>query len=145
VINCSLIHEQILFKFAVNILQVTAWVTYFLCSRTARTRASARVRAGAWLKHSLIFGRILFNVAGHILHMTTSYMGYILIMFTHSRHRRQHIKSISMYSIVNVYEGTTHIYRYKYLPRHISILLLSQGSDFRLFLCKSCCLQTRTH
>jgi hypothetical protein len=47
------------------------------------TRASARVRARAWLTHSRIFGRILFKFAGHILQMTTSYMGYIRIMFTH--------------------------------------------------------------
>jgi hypothetical protein len=38
------------------------------------------------VKHSLAFGRILFKLAGHILQMTTSYMGYILIMFTHRSH-----------------------------------------------------------
>jgi hypothetical protein len=41
-------------------------------------------RARARLKHSLIFGRILFKFAGHMLQMTKSYMGYILIMFTHA-------------------------------------------------------------
>jgi hypothetical protein len=49
----------------------------------------ARVRARAWLKHSLIFGRILFKFAGHILQMTTSYMGYIRIMFTHRAHMHE--------------------------------------------------------
>jgi hypothetical protein len=47
------------------------------------------VRARAWLKHSLILGRILFKFAGHILQITTSYMGYILIMFTHRGHTRE--------------------------------------------------------
>jgi hypothetical protein len=51
-----------------------------------RARASAHVRASAWYKHSLIFRRILFKFAGHILQMTTSYMGYTLI-FTHRGHK----------------------------------------------------------
>jgi hypothetical protein len=55
-----------------------------------RARASARVRARAWLKHSRIFGRILFKFAGHILQMTTIYMGYIRIMFTHRGHMHEH-------------------------------------------------------
>jgi hypothetical protein len=40
------------------------------------------------LKHSLLFGRILFKFAGHILQMTTRYMVYILIMFAHRWHAR---------------------------------------------------------
>jgi hypothetical protein len=51
----------------------------------------ACVQACVWLKHSLIFGRILFKFAGHILHITTSYMGYIFIMFTHRGHVRKHV------------------------------------------------------
>jgi hypothetical protein len=34
--------------------QHVAWTIYFSCSLTARTRASERVRARAWLKHTLI-------------------------------------------------------------------------------------------
>jgi hypothetical protein len=48
-----------------------------------------RVQARAWLKHSRIFGRILFKFAGHILQMTASYMGYIGIMFTHRGHTHE--------------------------------------------------------
>jgi hypothetical protein len=33
------------------------------------------------VKKPIIFGRILFKLDVHILQMTTSYMGYILIMF----------------------------------------------------------------
>jgi hypothetical protein len=61
--------ERILSKFAGNILQLTT-----------------RVRAGAWLRHALIYGQILFKCDGHILHMTTSDMRYILIMFKHRVH-----------------------------------------------------------
>jgi hypothetical protein len=46
-----------------------------------RTCASARV-----VKHSIIFVRILFKFDGHILQMTTSYVGYILNMFKHRVH-----------------------------------------------------------
>jgi hypothetical protein len=44
-----------------------------------------RVRALV-VKHSLIFGWVLFKFAGHILQMTISYMGYVLFMFTHRIH-----------------------------------------------------------
>jgi hypothetical protein len=50
---------------------------------THRAHACEPVQARVWLKHSLIFGRILFKFARHIQQITTSYMGYILIMFTH--------------------------------------------------------------
>jgi hypothetical protein len=43
--------------------------------------ASARM-----VKHSIIFGRILFKFDVHILQMTTNYMGYILSMFKHRVH-----------------------------------------------------------
>jgi hypothetical protein len=46
-----------------------------------RACASARV-----VKHSILFGRILFKFDGHILQMTTSYMGYILNMFKNRVH-----------------------------------------------------------
>jgi hypothetical protein len=68
-------------------LHQVAWVTYFSCSLTARMPASAGVRACALLKH-LIFGRILFKFAVHILQIITSYMSYIL-MFTHRGHARK--------------------------------------------------------
>jgi hypothetical protein len=58
-----------------------AWAMCFACSSTARTRASARV-----VTHSIIFRRIFFKFAVHILQMTTSYMSYILIIFTHRAH-----------------------------------------------------------
>jgi hypothetical protein len=76
VIMHSLIYGRFLFKFAVNILQITtSSMGYVLFMFTHRAHALV-------VKQSLIFGRILFKFAGHILHMTTSYMGYILIMFT---------------------------------------------------------------
>jgi hypothetical protein len=79
VIKHSLIYGPTLFKFAVNILQITTssmgYVLFMFVSRL--------------VKHSLIFGRILFKFAGHILQMTTSYMGYTLIMFTHRGHTRE--------------------------------------------------------
>jgi hypothetical protein len=80
VIKHSLIYGPLLFKFAVNILQITtSSMGYVLFMFTHRAHT---------LKHSLIFGRILFKFAGHILQMTTRYMGYILIMFTHRGHTR---------------------------------------------------------
>jgi hypothetical protein len=60
------------------------------CSLTACMRASARVQVSAWLTHSRIFGRTLFKFAWHILQMTTSYMG-ILIMFTHRGHTHERV------------------------------------------------------
>jgi hypothetical protein len=79
VINCSLIYGRFLFKFAVNILQITtSSKCYVLFMFTHRAHAcesecesacsSARV-----VKHSIIFRRILFKFDGHILLMTTSY------------------------------------------------------------------------
>jgi hypothetical protein len=50
---------------------------------TVYVHSPARVPARAWLKHSIISGQIRFKFAAHILQMTTSYMGCILIMFTH--------------------------------------------------------------
>jgi hypothetical protein len=52
-----------------------------LSSSCERACASARE-----IKRPLIYGRTLFKFAGHILHMTTSYMGYTLIRFTHRGH-----------------------------------------------------------
>jgi hypothetical protein len=46
-----------------------------------RACSNARV-----IKQSIIFERILFKYDRHILQMTTSYMGYILIMFNHCVH-----------------------------------------------------------
>jgi hypothetical protein len=49
---------------------------------TLRAHACERVFASARVvKQSLVFGRILFKFAGHILEITSS-MGYVLIMFT---------------------------------------------------------------
>jgi hypothetical protein len=53
-----------------------AWATYFPCSYTARMRASARMG-----KRSHIFGRILSKFGKHNM-LTTSYIGYILVMYT---------------------------------------------------------------
>jgi hypothetical protein len=82
----SLAYGRILFKFAVNILQVTSismGCVLFMFTHRVFERACASARV---VKHSLIFRWILFKVAGHILQMTTSYMGYILIMFTYRAH-----------------------------------------------------------
>jgi hypothetical protein len=57
----------------------------YACERAC---ASARV-----VKHSIIFGRIIFKLAGHMLKMTTSYMGYILIMFTYRGHARERTRA----------------------------------------------------
>jgi hypothetical protein len=88
---CSWVfHEQFMglsaVVFAVNILQITtSSMGYVLFIFThcvhACEHASARV-----VKHSLIFGRILFKFAGHIQQMTISYMGYILNVFMHRAH-----------------------------------------------------------
>jgi hypothetical protein len=83
VIKHSLIYGPILFKFAVNILQITtSSMGYVLVMLTHRAHVYQRARASAWLKHSLIFGRIFFKFAGHLLHMTT-FKDYVLFMFTH--------------------------------------------------------------
>jgi hypothetical protein len=87
VIKRSLIYGRIVFTLAVNILHKShqvAWAAFFSYLRTALARARACVQEGAWLKHSVIFGQILFKFAGDILKMTPSYMGYILIRFTYS-------------------------------------------------------------
>jgi hypothetical protein len=87
VIKHWLNYEPILFKFAVNILYITpssmGYVRFMFIHRARACNLSRTRGTHAWLKHSLIFGRILFKFAGHILQMTTSYMGYILIMFMH--------------------------------------------------------------
>jgi hypothetical protein len=60
---------------------------------THRARAYEHVCASARVvKHSIIFGRILFKCDGHILQMTTSYMGYILNMCTRVCARARVIK-----------------------------------------------------
>jgi hypothetical protein len=73
-----------------------AWATYFSCPHTAHMRASARVRARVCeracasarvVKHSLIFGRILFKLAGSILQITTSSVAYVLFYIHASRAR----------------------------------------------------------
>jgi hypothetical protein len=52
---------------------------YVLFMFTHRAHACERACASARVfKHSLIFGRILFKLAGQILQMTTRYMGYII-------------------------------------------------------------------
>jgi hypothetical protein len=59
----------------------------FMFTHSAHSqRARTRARVLAWLRHSLIFLRFLFKFGGHILQMTTSYMGYILVMFSHRGH-----------------------------------------------------------
>jgi hypothetical protein len=81
-----------------HILQVTSssiGYVFLIFMHRARARARACVRAGAWLKYSLIFGMILFKFAAHMLKMTTSYMGYILIMFTYGGHARARVMNCS--------------------------------------------------
>jgi hypothetical protein len=85
VIKHSLIYGRTLFKFAVNILQITTssmGYVLFMFTHRAHMRASSRV------VKTFIFGRILFKFAGHILQMNTRYMGYTLIMFTNRGHTR---------------------------------------------------------
>ena len=98
VVKHSLIYGPTLFKFAVNILQITTssmgYVLFMITHRAhacERTHASARVRARECVRalgktHSLIFGRILFKFAVYILQMTTRYMGYTL--YLHAPHVR---------------------------------------------------------
>jgi hypothetical protein len=57
-----------------------------------RTCTSARV-----VKHAITFGRILFKFDGHILQMTTSYMGYILNMFKHQISRGYNLHDLFIY------------------------------------------------
>jgi hypothetical protein len=85
VITHSLIYGRILFKFAVNILQVTSSsmgnVLFMFTHRAhACERACATERV---VKHSLIYGPTLFKFAVNILHITTSSMVYVLFMITH--------------------------------------------------------------
>jgi hypothetical protein len=79
VITCLLIYGRFLLQFAVNILH-KARATFFSCSRTMRTRGSARVRASARLNIPLSLDGLSSNV------MTSSNMGYILIIFKHRLH-----------------------------------------------------------
>jgi hypothetical protein len=67
--------------------------TYYTSQQVARATFMFTHRAHAYertcasvVKYSIIFGRILFKFDGHILHMTTSYMGYILNMIKHRMH-----------------------------------------------------------
>jgi hypothetical protein len=81
-----------------------------------RTRASSRV-----VKHSFIFGRILFKFAEHILQMTTRYMGYILIMSTYRGHaceracasareiKHSHIYGRILFKFVGTYYKWPHV------------------------------------
>jgi hypothetical protein len=68
-----------------NILQTTTsskGYVLFMLTHRAHTCERACV-SGCVVTHSIISGRILFKFDGHILQMTTIYMGYIHIMFKH--------------------------------------------------------------
>jgi hypothetical protein len=87
-ITHSLINGPILYKFAVNILQVTSSsmgsVLFMFTHRAhACEHACATERV---VKHSLIYGPTLFKFAVNILQITTSSMGYVLFMITHHAH-----------------------------------------------------------
>jgi hypothetical protein len=57
---------------------------YFSLSRTACTRASAHLRARAWLTVRLFMDGFSWGEFGvNILHLTTSSKVYVLFMFTH--------------------------------------------------------------
>jgi hypothetical protein len=75
-INRSPMYGQILFKLAVNILQITtSSIVYVLFMSMHRAH-----------KHVLIFRRFLFKFAVNILRITTNSMGCALFMFTHRIH-----------------------------------------------------------
>jgi hypothetical protein len=112
VIKHSLIYGPTLFKFAVNILQITTSSMGYvlLCSLTvvktftylwtdslqicwAHTTDDHKLHGlHAYYVHaprdncSLIYGRFLFKFGVNILHITTSSKGYVLFMFTHRAH-----------------------------------------------------------
>jgi hypothetical protein len=80
VIKHSLIYGPIVFKFAVKKLQITASIMVFLLFKFTHRDA----HASAWLKaFTYLWTDTLQICWAH----TTSYMGYILIMFTHARVR----------------------------------------------------------
>jgi hypothetical protein len=75
-------------KFAGNIIRPISGKDYVLFIVTRRVYACKRASASACvITHSLIYGRINFKFAVNILQMTTSYMGYTLIV-THRGHTR---------------------------------------------------------
>jgi hypothetical protein len=84
VIKHSLIYGRILFKFAVNRLQITtSSIGCILVMFTHRVHACDRVRLRVRVRvvqRSLIFGRIVFKFAGNILQITTRSICYILFM-----------------------------------------------------------------
>jgi hypothetical protein len=91
VVKHSLIYGPTLFKFAVNILQITtSSMGYVLFMITHHACECARIRA-LGKTHSLIFGRILFKFSGYILQMTTSYMGYTLYLHAPRAHARARV------------------------------------------------------
>jgi hypothetical protein len=61
------------------------WLRTFLFTHRAHERERVCARA-CMNKHSLIYGPILFKFAVNILEITTSRMGYLLVMFTHCVH-----------------------------------------------------------
>jgi hypothetical protein len=85
------------------------------------------------VKHSLIFGRIFFKFAGHILHMTmTSYMGYTLIMFTHRGHTRE--RACASACVINcslIYERVP----FKFGVNILHLTTSSKGYVYVLFTC----------
>jgi hypothetical protein len=75
-IKRSIIYERILFKFAVNRLQITtSSMGCVLFMFTYRVRART-----ACVQARVCFGRILFQFAENTLQISTSSMGYILCM-----------------------------------------------------------------
>jgi hypothetical protein len=88
VITHSVIYGQIVFRFAVNILQVTSsskgYVLFMFTHRAhVCERAYARARV---INCSLTYGRFLFKFAVNILQITISSKGYVLFMFMHRAH-----------------------------------------------------------
>jgi hypothetical protein len=67
-INCSLIYGRFHFRFGVNILHLTpsskGYVLFMFTHRTARLRASARVRARAWFNSQLSLDGFSSNLMG---------------------------------------------------------------------------------
>jgi hypothetical protein len=68
VINCSLIYGRFLFKFGMNILHLTTsskgYILFMFTHRTARMRASARVRACVWFNSQSSLEGFSSNVMG---------------------------------------------------------------------------------
>jgi hypothetical protein len=99
VIKHSLIYRPILFKCAVNILQITASSMGYLLFMFTH-------RAHAWLKHSLIFGRILLKFAGHIM------VTFVLIQQFRGPSNRTDSKLFLNYTLTNKYIDVLH-------PNHV--------------------------